>query len=285
MEDIDRRKLLIASGAVLALAGCQKKPEKPEKLESAAGRQKGQEAAAPNGAVSMKRFEDSWNQGSSPWLPHPTPGAPFDPTYIAILHLELKAIKNALNEYELKFIVNRVLIPRDPKTNNDLTGNIVGIAKAIEYMNGPIGTPPFPSMKIFPGLDGYSFKGPAHCIIYVKNRGVEYHETRPVWFGKKLRDKVTDAAPNESFFGAKRFDAKVDHRIIIANGSQKFIYMKNYFHKCAGDPCKYETITGDLKYDLNINALIRTTDGIDVPLIIDPDTGNMGTGPGDAAPL
>jgi hypothetical protein len=218
-------------------------------------------------------FEDGWNHGDKPWDVHPAhTSAAFNPSHTAILHMELTSAG-------LK--AQRVHFPSVSGVN-DWSANK---AKVVSYINFLNGSGPSPGVlgkdyNVFPGLKKFAFDRPHHFVIYVKNPGVDYLADRPVWFGKKLiRDVfgVKVASKNESFFGAIR-DAGP-----ILGGSPNLVYLKNYYHVGNGNGQNHRRINGErLAYALKINVLMASPDDNDptykVPLIIDPDTGNMGEG-------
>lgn len=275
METLSRRNILIGAGVSVILTGCKTREQSVPLADK--------KSIAASHTLSMGGL----NQGEPPWEEHPNLAngqAPsFDPTHIGILHMELFVVNG-----ELKLVTQRAHFPRDTAaTTNDLAGNMPLIARALSYLNAPQTHGTVPHMKVFPGLNGYSFVRPTHCIIYVKNAGITYAQ-RPVWFGDLLSDG-RPAEPNHCFFGATprvATEAGLGGTASIADGSQDFVYMKNYFHGGTGDKPVAIGMKDKLLYSLNINAAVKSNDGAEgmtVPIIIDPDTGNMGAG-GDNRP-
>lgn len=267
MDRIDRRNMLIGSGLTLAMSGLE-----PVRL----GRVRRTEFEP---LLAPSSFEDGWTHGDRPWDPHPGNPTSFNPTHSAVLHLEFTSA--GLKAQRIHFA--------STAGTNDWSGNKSKVISFINFLNNPGQSSPG-LHHVFPGLKNFAFDRPHHFIVYVKNPGVDYIPGRPVWFGKKLiRDVfgVKVASKNESFFGAMRDDGP------ITGGSTNLVYMKNYYHvgNGSGNGQGHRSIRRNerLAYALKINALMPSVEDptYKVPLIIDPDTGNMGEGqpvPPNASP-
>lgn len=267
MDNLGRREVLIGSGLILALAGCD------ETLPQAQDNNLEGMSALSGPGVNHGIDPTGYHPGGTQQSP-----TPFNPSHIGVLHLELATVGNLL-----KIIATRAHFPRDSNAaNNDLAGNMSLIKKALDHLNND-NEPPVDDMVKYPGIKKASFRQPTHVIIYVKNNGIDYSRNC-IWFGQKLHNNTTPAAENQSFFEAQPHDASA-MGYAITNGSQKFIYCKNYFHYKKPDGTFIQIEGFDLTYALNINAFLYSNDGLDIPIIIDPDTGNMGTGPGGGGPL
>lgn len=257
MDTMNRRSMLIGSGLAITLAGCADRPTD-------------RDIAITLPPSASRPFDDTWNQGNRPWDDHPAHTQHmFDPTHTAILHLEftLTGLK-----------ARRVHFPSlHGTTVNDWPNNKPKVVSFIKYLNGQ-GSSPGPH-GVFPGLNNFAFDRPHHFVIYIKNKGADYNNNRPVWFGNSLLRgvySVTRASKNESFFGAIR-----DSDASITNGSPNLVYIKNYYHVGDGNGHNHRPISGErLAYALKINALMASAEdsSLLIPLLIDPDTGNMGEG-------
>lgn len=142
------------------------------------------------------------------------------------------------------------------------------------------------------GLGSFVFNQPHHFVIYIQNQNIEYHKEDPIWFGKLLGEmengKAKRAEKNRSFFGARVITPSTavgDRRRLLIAGynSKKLIYAKNFYQGWRFFGGYYDL--GDCKhaYSLNINAELPATTllggaSVQVPIIVDPDTGNMGGG-------
>lgn len=258
METIDRRNMLIGSGLALAFGG----------LGQGARAQARRIPIEVSPAVLPSGFEDGWNHGDKPWIGHPNQGgAAFDPSHTAILYLEF--VNSGLKAKRVHF----------PSVGgaNDWPANKPKVVSFLNFLNGSGACPG--EAHVFPGLKDFAFDRPHHFVVYIKNPGVDYLQDRPVWFGKKLIKNVYGighASKNESFFGAIRDSGS------ISGGSPNLVYMRNYYHIGNGNGQNHRPIKHNerLAYALKINALMPSADDptYKVPLIIDPDTGNMGEG-------
>lgn len=265
MATIDRRTMLLGSGLAVALGGVERRvieQRRPMPVDP---------------QLSPNSVEDGWNHGDKPWDVHPA-NPPFNPPYTAILYLEFTAAGLAAKRIHFPSVAGV----------NDWAANKSKVVSFINFLNNPGQASPG-AHHIFPGLKNFAFDRPHHFVVYVKNAGVDYLPGRPVWFGKKLIKDVFGvnvASKNESFFGAMR-DAAA-----ITSGSPNLVYMKNYYHVGNGNGHNHRPIKANegFAYALKINALMPSAEDptYKVPLIIDPDTGNMGGGqpvpPNDASP-
>lgn len=280
--EIDRRQVLLGTGlAALALSGCG---------DETGGNTADTDAQASTGSLSRVNrasFDRTWNLGDEPWnridqtISAPSTTVTFSPRFVTLLHLELQLTpKLMLRGRRAHFAVANI--------QHDTLADIQPrVRAAINYMNSGGIRPSFLDEKNDKlGLKGFGFrKGQHHFIIYTKNDGVEYNQEAPIWFGLyRTGLPLREASPNRSFY-----EADVYSDSLIGNGSKTFIYARNYFRTADEDPNDFmkpsnrrEIRSENLIYSLNINALVETTDNpaLKIPIIFDPDTGNMGTGGG-----
>lgn len=278
--DTDRRNILLGSGlAALALSGCKENGARGS--NAAAG------LNAPPRRLRIASFDKGWNYGDAPWdrideAKNPETNVVFNPGYVTVLHLELEfAPSLILKGRRAHFAV-------DTTQPNTQAGIQPQVRNVINYMNGSVVDRP---KFLLPGNDkigltGFGFrKGQHHFVIYVKNPGLTYNHEAPIWFGLwRAGLPLRPASPNRSFF-----DAEVFTDGGITTGVKEFIYAKNYFRTADEDPYDINNPSnrGDLGrknlvYSLNINGMINSSDNpaLQIPIILDPDTGNMGTGGG-----
>lgn len=252
---INRREMLIGSGLVLSLPGCAQGSLRESRQVS-------------DGVPRNRSFQDSWNRGNAPWRTHPNSSAHFHPTHICILHMELTYA--GLKAKQVYFSSAHV-------SPNNWPNNKPRVVSFINHLNA--NTTISEDHSIYPGLTDFAFDRPHHLVIYVKNEGTDYDKDRPIWFGRELNAKVMHidrASKNESFFGAVR-----DSDAGITNGSPNLVYVQNYYHVGDGNGHNHRPIVNEeIAYALKINALVPSIGdaSLMVPLIIDPDTGNMGGG-------
>lgn len=258
MTEIDRRDFLISSGLALALAGC--------------GEPRPGDRSRPAATEDPGAFNEGWNHGDPPWKPHPNPHVRFDPTYVAILHLDFSS--EGLRARRIHFPSVRSRLGK-----NDWDSNRDKIVLFIRHLNGEK-VQDLGDFSEYPGLMNFAFDRAHHVIIYVKNKNVDYHEQNPIWFGKNLLGKVygvDKASKNESFFMAARKPG-----LGISSGSSNLVYVENHYQVGNGNGTGHRPIgrTEKFAYALKINATIASVGelAIKVPLLIDPDTGNMGEG-------
>lgn len=259
MDNPDRRMILIGSGAAMALA------------------------AAP--AESQSRtmpIDEDWNHGDNPWRGHPG-SAVFRPKMVCILHMELLAGFN-IRARRLHY----------PIAENGTANTWAAIRSSavtwIEALNDGEVTEDRPNkLYLFHGMRDFVFGQPHHVIIYIKNENIEYPD-RPIWFGKRLNGTVLDLCMNPQTGNAKEnhsfFNSTVVHDLTeLGNSvSNKAIYFENHHHKRVflGGHKPIETLEQRV-YSLKINVISQSITGNPaydsvVPIIIDPDTGNMGGG-------
>lgn len=269
--EIDRRHVLLTPGlAALALSGCCKE-ERPKNKEI---------------RVSRASFDRAWNLGDAPWdrideaINAPSTNVTFAPRYITVLHLELQFTPKLL------LTGRRAHFEVEKAEHVELSHIQSRVRAVINYLNTGIDRPNYLYQKNDKsGLKGFGFrKGQHHFIIYIKNNGIEYNRDAPIWFGLYRANSLREASPNRTFYEAEVFSDKD-----ITSGPPLFIYAKNYFRTATEDvndwmkPTNRRPIAGDnIVYSMNINASVQTTDSptLSIPLIFDPDTGNMGTGGG-----
>ena len=230
--------------------------------------------AAVGLGVSPQLFDPGWNNGDDPIKTGPEG---FDPDRVCIVHLEFLP--------DMTVQANEVHQDAVKQPRNDYDSNKFNIIDTINKLNSH--TPLDKSHDWYHNIDELSFGSAHHVIFYVKNKFVEFDPTYPLWFGGKTQNNHSSRADgmadkNEAFYDRKIYK---ESNIIGAVGAeipcQQLLYVKNYFttsnifgcHKKIG---KSERIF----YSLNLNLTVPEdgTSGSRVPIIVDPDTGNMGTG-------
>jgi hypothetical protein len=240
--------------------------------------------AALGGAV-IFAYDPSMNQGDDPGSGY---DSNFRPMYTSLLHLEvmpdqsIKAIRlhiptdaadrrweNAKNKEKVAYWINKV--------NKD------EVCEKNPQQGNPCKPAPNEAV-VYEGIGNFVFYEPQHVVVYIKNKSVKFDRDYPVWFGSRLIGNVgqhgSKAETNGSFFGAHLDDLSIE------NYSTQILYMQNIFKEKHWYGGHSDIDAKDRKiYSLNLNTLINMTKldgagGYAVPLIIDPDTGNMGGGGG-----
>ena len=130
----------------------------------------------------------------------------------------------------------------------------------------------------------FSFKGPANVVFYSLNKNLRFSE-QPLIIGKDLVGMNAEGnrtgKPNKSFYDASVKENAVD---LGAGDLRQLVYVRNYYTKKSGSDEGAEghgeiTLrqTEKFKYGLNIVMLApQSSNIVPLPIIIDPDTGNMG---------
>lgn len=236
-------------------------------------------AQAPDPTPRLK-VGDQWNHGDDPWDAHPG-NYKFNPDRVGIIHLKL------LDGFRIEATRFHYMIEDVAggwnKNNEDIA------VEVINWLNGPRRAEdrPVDPICIKGGLRQLVFGHPHHVVVYVQNKNVEY-PSRPIWFGNSLQGTVKDgngeyqtgkARENHSFF---RTEVRTPTGI-TGDVSTKIIYFQNHFHKhgllTGHDPIpKGEFRVYSMKISL-LSQVIGDDEGeYNSPIIIDPDTGNMGGG-------
>lgn len=273
---------------------------------------------AVGGGITAKVWEPDWNHGGLPKKEHPGGKAvdkTFNPKYVFLLYLDIEDVDPG---GQLRMRAVTLQFPSqgyNPKENssNTWTQNKTEITNWINCLNknkfqfveaNPNSVncewleykPGKPNEYVRKeGLEDFRFNQQHHFIVYIQNKDIKYHDTDPIWFGK-LRNKKDNngkhmrASRNWSFFAARPIiptthkNDKDGDILIVGDNSPQLIYMKNFykgrnnFHGGYYDLGKEER-----NYSLNINAILVAakwggSSTITVPIIFDPDTGNMGAG-------
>ena len=227
---------------------------------------------------------DQWNHGEDPWDPHPA-NFKFHPERVGIIHIEL------LDNFQIK--ATRFHYDSLGADGDKSWGlNQATAIKVIDWLNGNGDLPEVDGICRFDGLMDLKFGQPHHVVVYIKNKNIKY-PPRPLWFGDSLQGTVKNdvsqetrmgsADKNRSFFNVSVLTPAGENRI-KGDVSKQFIYSQNHFHKhklLTG----YDPISeGELKvYSMKIALLSQSMVGgvaekSEIPIIIDPDTGNMGGG-------
>jgi hypothetical protein len=256
------RRLLIGFGLALALT------------LAPAGRAAAQ---APDPAPRLK-VGDQWNHGDDPWDGHPG-GYTFNPERVGIIHIEL------LPNFTIKatrFHYDAIKKGSDTGWHVDQSNMAVRI---INWLNGEEANKPQVTNECkFDGVRQLTFGQAQHVIVYVKNSNIKYPD-RPVWFGNSLQGTI--GKEDDPFLGKARENHSFFNAEVLTPGgitgsvSKQFVYLENHFHKygflSGHDPIQ----DGEIRvYSMKIALLSQSIEPMatDIPIIIDPDTGNMGGG-------
>ncbi|HET9639954.1 MAG TPA: hypothetical protein VFP12_12185 [Allosphingosinicella sp.] len=234
------------------------------------------------GGIVVTAVDPSTNQGGKPHAenhPNDKVNKNFNPDYTMLLYMEVTS-DMTLNVHQLQFPVFRVL--KNGKLENSWETNKTIVEYYINELNNGWTIPYDPTLMVAKaGFNGFKFNQPHHFVIYIKNPNIKFYREYPILFGKLLLEKnycpenPNRANKNRSFFGAK---VESISTLGTADVSDQVLYVKNFYqyrkhrrYYPIGDKCKI--------YSLNINTLV-TVDGTtrQVPVIFDPDTGNMGGG-------
>jgi hypothetical protein len=257
MTQINRRGLIGIAGAGLIVSGCSKAQDASKRTN------------IPKDDYENTTFDPIWNYGQQPWdtVPQGWDKA-FNPDYLCVVHIELAS--------DLRIITKRVHRPAVKSPANDWSSNKANAVDIINKLNRGDALPP--TDKLFEGLKNFAFGQAHHVVFYVKNSAAEFDSEYPIWFGKKLRNAYKGskkAEPNESFFGANPETINS-----ISGGSKSVTYVENHFKVGSGNAHKPIPKDKNLIYSLNLNVVVPSNEDATytIPLIIDPDTGNMGSG-------
>jgi hypothetical protein len=282
---ISRRNVLIGSGAAVALAAC----EGPKPLEC---------PAASSPSFTTKYFQGEGNKGDEPWeSPDSVPGMgdygklkDFATKSVCLVYMEILAKPFRINVARIYF--ENASMGSDWTTVESEVTTLIDRLNSIAFplaQTSPV-DPPWDlfsqeKYKYWVGLQDFAFKRQHHVIFYVKNQESEFNGKKPIWFGDKLQGKVFghvgsqgQADWNYSFYGASRKELAL--KVNAKEYSKAAVYVRNHYQKLKDEAYDYiDNTTDKLVYALNINVITRTADGkLEVPMIIDPDTGNMGEG-------
>lgn len=256
MTTISRRSIIGVAGAGLVVSACSKT-------------ENNRSSKIPKNDFDFTTFDPIWNYGSEPWEPVPNGwNKNFDPSHLCVVHIELTA--------ELLIKAQRVHRTANKSPANDWASNTANAVQIINALN--LGQTLPNTDKVYAGLKGLAFGRAHHVVFYVKNSNAVFDPEYPIWFGKKLRNPFNGskkADHNESFFNSKPQSLSN-----IVGGSQSVAYVENHFKAGNGNAHKPIPNSKDLMYSLNLNIVVPTAEdsAYTIPLVIDPDTGNMGGG-------
>lgn len=294
MEKIDRRNFMAVSGLALALGACGKRDaadrDCDRSTETYAGR-----ASLPGSFQSALGFYPK-NHGLDHTTSHPGIGAklkadgsqppqipegnrpPFRPEHVALFHFEL-----ILHPTQASLKARSAHFAADRSGNNDWDANRPKIAQVINYLNGTSSDSTM-ILKENLGFDKLKFKkGQHHVVVYIKNKGLSFLRGLPLLFGDALIDK-SKAEKNGSFFDcATKQDIIGVLQDSMGGCANEAVYMKNYFHRY-DETRGVQEINDSKSYMYSMNFLTTLSAADDklllIPVIFDPDTGNMGGGGG-----
>jgi hypothetical protein len=250
-----------------------------------------------SGGIHMLSYNPDWNHGGDPAAPHHPNSkvdGEFDPKYTMLLYMDIEDSDMAGENFvRIRAIRLQFKSVGWQQGNNTWETNKRKITDKINALNSS-NTPPTeskPDLYVYPGLADFVFNQPHHVVIYIQNNNIDFDASHPIWFGNRLLEpgpgpKPEKARANWSFFAAKvETPMELDGTTPMITGpySKKLIYMKNFFRGWGFFDGYYRIGTDRHSYALNINTLVKVTDTLgggsaSIPLIIDPDTGNMGGG-------
>lgn len=228
--------------------------------------------------VPRLKVGDQWNHGDDPWDSHPG-NFKFIPKKVGIIHIEL------LDSFRVK-VTRFHYDTLGTDTDRSWALNQATAIKVINWLNGNGEEPAVEGGCRIGGLRDLIFGQPHHVVVYIKNENITY-PVRPIWFGNSLQGTVKEhkgpARENHSFFKTNIITPTGQEKIEGAV-SKQFIYFENHFHKhnllTGHDPI----LKGEIRvYSMKIALFSQSIKGdvaedFGVPIIIDPDTGNMGGG-------
>lgn len=234
------------------------------------------------------------NQGDDPKTDFLKSKVNFSPEYTAIIHIEL------LKDHSINFF--RYHYPAHGESSWDILKKDV-ISNIEDFNEGR-----FPKKDETRNL--YASHGPKNIIfhsqhnifIYIKNKELSIFEEYPIWFGDRLigtidspttRTAMNKFSKNRSFCAVET--KTLDEGTFGKGFSSQLIYMKNYHVHKDGWLSSYRRVRNkeELAYSMNIVAEMESRYQVDcnsestktpviesvrIPVIIDPDTGNMGGG-------
>lgn len=126
-------------------------------------------------------------------------------------------------------------------------------------------------------FDNFTFRAPSNMVFVSKNATLKFG-AEPIVIGKTILRPGLPARPNKAFY-----DAKVHEDAI---GTRQMVYVRNYYSKKSGGngigngPGDTPIGNGKYWYGTNIFMTANQQGGrVRLPIIIDPDTGNMGGNP------
>lgn len=291
MEKIDRRDFMAVSGLSLALAACGASGEANQSDEIQASPDVMRPLIVP-GAFQRAFGEFPANYGLDPGKGHPGLGAKlkpdgsqpdpipenqqpaFNPSVVVVYHVEVicQPLLTSLKAQTAHFAA-------DMSGRNDWDANLAMIARVINYFNGTSSDSSM-ILKQNLGFHHFKFSKAHHVVIYLANKGLSFLPV-PLVFGSTLLDD-SPAEKNGSFF-----DCTLKRNIGIAQTptesfANEALYMKNFFHRY-DDANGVQEISGTSHMQsMNFFTTLRATDDASllIPVIFDPDTGNMGAGGG-----
>jgi hypothetical protein len=255
MSDVDRRTLFGVAGASLAVAACGE-----------SGKADGPKTLAPGP-----------QHGDDPHLPHKG-SLVFKPDYICAIYIRFDDLKKTIVRHGYYKVSD---FPAG-KSESDVALMLLLAAKRAKDANAWKKDTTGHTRKEF-NFNGLTFGHVARLYIMVDNDNVKFDDSKASGaFANLLRftpyrvdQKATDfslieADPNYSFYNAKT----------IALGDRQVLQVENwYLNKDGGAPSS----ALPCNYSMNIHLFWESTDKegtlTRIPIVIDPDTGNMGSTP------
>ncbi len=275
MGQIDRRTLIGAAGATVALAACSKGDEK---------------AVSAKGNTELCDFFDSEKtgltvQGTGP--EYELPGIPDDHVVNGKSRRYPKHTKNKVFTEDhlclvyLKFENNRLTSSHAhfAKTLTSVSGKFRNYSATRSWIinNEPIADAPIGGER--KNFDPFTFGSPTRIYFFLDNTGDARFDPinliQMTQFGRKGKKDPKDI--NNSFFNPEII--KVDNIEILT--------IENWYtnNKNGKLITKYkpgqETIPDAESFSMNIHFLLKSggSPTIEIPMVIDPDGGNMGSQP------
>lgn len=262
-EGLSRRDLVVLAGAGVALSAC---------------------GLSKNGAVKMAGVDD-WGenpQDSPPTGPQEHYPPSFDPAYITLLYLGLGS--------DWKVRVNHASYSISNSTPDTRRDKAIAVFKALINGNTPRRFGDSVMQTVHPSyrrkdksLDGitfdtFRFASENEIFVFIHQTDIAPGAQTTITldpktlfsFGSRLQKKdanghALQASRNYSFFNAAPVNTDAD-----LNRVGGIMRVENWMREESGDP----VTELDIPYSLNIHFTIPGNDGLQFPMVFDPDTGN-----------
>jgi hypothetical protein len=290
MTDINRRTLFGAMGAGLVLAGCRRKPDTPD--EPLVGNPAGGKSC---GGVVGGGAGESAIWGDPVTLPRPRfvpASAQFNPGFVCAAYARFESTGLVVRQGHVQLTGTAV--------NSEAQQNDVAV-KLLKELRSPSTSPPvavqFPSQN----FDNFSMNGQQVLVLFVDNppslvRFVADADMPPAkppkprenflehivrftqFSGQNIGEEMTQ---NHAFAALKAID-------VSGQGLDGLLaYRLNFWNTIGGKPivAKKEDPTTHARYSMNVHLKMAAkpvgtgSSTFTFPLVLDPDTGNMGSNP------
>ena len=292
MTGIDRRTLFAAVGAGLLLAGCRREPKKDEggKLEESGGLKEQDCGAVGSASGESALWGDSVNRPRPRGVPA---GTPFKPEYLCAAYIRFEPGGIVVRQGHVRLTGTAV----DSETEQ---GQIA--QKLLAALKSP-GSPTGVDVEFQnENFDNFSFNGPQVVVLFLDNdptlaRFVSAADMPPPKPGKAPEDYLEHIVRFTQFSGVNlgeevqknyNFCALKPVSPPLQGFDTPLAYRLDFWNRdSAGKPIKAEKDNPDTHYRYSMNIHLKyaaklggTGQGkVTFPVILDPDTGNMGSNP------